>query len=115
MLQSFSFLPISLLPTSPHFALTASSKLEAREQKREGKTRSQKREGKSGNQKWEGKSGSEKQKDKSGSSDNMLEARAKSEKAKQELKVSSLPFLHFFFVVFLRGVVASSCCLLLYV
>jgi hypothetical protein len=84
--QSFSFLPIFLLPTSPHFEFTPSSELEARGQttsphfeltpsseievrgqKREGKTRSQKQEGKSDNQNWEGKSGSEKQEGRNGS------------------------------------------------
>jgi hypothetical protein len=85
-----------------------SGELEAKGQKKEGRTRSQKQEGRSGSQKWEVRNGSQKQKGRSGSYDNALEAKAKSEKVEWVLEGKLLPFSSFFFVVFLHGVVVKQ-------
>ncbi len=116
LLPSYLPPPSYLLPTSshlPHLILRSfhcqnSGELEAKGQKKEGRTRSQKQEGRSGSQKWEVRNGSQKQKGRSGSYDNALEAKAKSEKVEWVLEGKLLPFSSFFFVVFLHGVVVKQ-------
>jgi hypothetical protein len=100
-----TYLPPTYLPPPTYLtSFCAHSIVKAQESfKWEGRTRRFQREARSGNYKQEGKSGSQ---------DNTLELGAKSDNLERKLEVSFLPSLHFFFVIFLHGLVATKKALL---